>query len=188
MSDKDPVAKQEKSDELQTDPLYIWFQKTFPKWRELMKGSFMTAFTNSKDPQEYLDWVTVNHPEAFKGANHAYQKRQSGRGFWDSSPFLPRTASGAFTGARMNAIHPHEDRVLTKRELMNFMGLPEDMKIPENEMGKVFQNVPSVTSASYIKEVVKFINGELELSGKKFLKQDNFNESFVTEKKSKKLF
>ena len=141
------------------------------------KGSMLDVIISSGQAPEYIEWVKINYPPHAKKAEHAYYKRSNGMGFWDSSPFLPTDYTGAFTGARMNAIHPIEDRVLTKRELMHFMGLPNDMNVPPSEhMGRVFQNVPSCTSADWTEEVVKFINGELEFSDKKFLKQDNISQ------------
>lgn len=175
-----PEDKLEKTLELQMDPLYIWMKREFGDWRKFMrekKGSMMDVMINSGKPDEYISWVKENHPEYVKKAEHALFKRRNGMGFWDSSPFLPTDYTGAFTGARMNAIHPTEDRILTRRELMFFMGLPDDMVVPtEDQMGKVFQNVPSSTAADWTREVIKFINRELEFTEHTFLKQDNISQ------------
>lgn len=172
--------KVEKSLELQTDPLYMWLKKEFGDWRSFMrekKGSMMDVMINSGKAKEYIDWVKIHHPDHSKKAEHALYKRNNGMGFWDSSPFLPTGHTGAFTGARMNAIHPVEDRVLTRRELMHFMGLPNDMKIPHpDNMGRVFQNVPSDTAADWTREVVKFVEGKLEKTDYSFVKQDNISQ------------
>lgn len=169
-----------KTAELQNDPLYVWLKKKNGDWRAFMrkhKGSMLDVIISSGQAPEYIDWVKQNYPDHAKKAEHAYFKRSNGMGFWDSSPFLPTDYTGAFTGARMNAIHPTEDRVMTRRELMYFMGLPNDMTVPTSDhMGRVFQNVPSCTSADWTKEVVKFCNGELESSGKFFIKQDNITQ------------
>ena len=176
--DKDEIIQ--KTNELQNDPLYIWLKQEFGDWRAFMrekKGSMMDVMINSGKANEYIIWVSENYPDHAKKAIHALNKRTNGMGFWDSSPFLPTNYTGAFTGARMNAIHPTEDRVFTRRELMFFMGLPNEMPTPPPEhMGRVFQNVPSATSADWTREVIKFINGELKLSEHKFLKQDNINQ------------
>lgn len=176
----DPEDVKLKTDELQNDPLYIWLKQEFGDWRAFMrekKGSMMDVMINSGRAQDYIDWVKINHLNHAKKAEHAFFKRSNGMGFWDSSPFLPTDFTGAFTGARMNAIHPTEDRVFTRKELMYFMGLPNDMETPEfGHMGRVFQNVPSATSADWTREVVKFINGELTLSESNFIKQDNISQ------------
>jgi site-specific DNA-cytosine methylase len=175
-----PEEKKEKEAELQNDPLYIWLKREFGDWRKFMrekKGSMMDVMINSGKPDEYIEWVKENYPDHAKKAEHALYKRRNGMGFWDSSPFLPTDFTGAFTGARMNAIHPVEDRVLTRRELMHFMGLPNDMETaPSEHMGRVFQNVPSSTAADWTREVVKFINGELQFSEHAFIKQDNISQ------------
>lgn len=172
-----PEDKLEKALELQSDPLYIWLKQEFGDWRAFMrakKGSMMDVMINSGKPDEYITWVKEHYPDQAKKAEHALYKRRNGMGFWDSSPFLPTDFTGAFTGARMNAIHPIEDRVLTRRELMHFMGLPSDMVVPLNDhMGRVFQNVPSATSADWTREVIKFCNDELEMSEHPYIRQDN---------------
>lgn len=184
-----PEDKLEKTLELQSDPLYIWLKQEFGDWRGFMrekKGSMMDVMINSGKPDDYIEWVKTNYPAHEKKAAHALYKRRNGMGFWDSSPFLPTDFTGAFTGARMNAIHPTEDRVLTRKELMYFMGLPTDMIVPtQDHMGRVFQNVPSSTAADWTREVVKFINGELEMSEHRFLKQDNIAQRTVAPVKTK---
>jgi len=189
-----PEDKLVKTLELQSDPLYIWLKQEFGDWRSYMrekKGSMMDVMINSGRAEDYIAWVKEHYPNHTKKAEHAFYKRSNGMGFWDSSPFLPTDYTGAFTGARMNAIHPTEDRTYTNRELMHFMGLPNDMIVPSNEhMGRVFQNVPSSTSADWTREVVKFINGELELSEFSFIKQDNITQRIEVPKiqKSVSLF
>ena len=181
-----------KTTELQGDPLYIWFKQEFGDWRKYVKskqGSFMNIMINSGSAEKYLEWVNIKYPEHYKGAKHAYDKKKMGQGFWDNSPFLPKECTGAFTGARMNAVHPVDDRVFTKRELMHFMGLPEDMKLMDDcDMGKVFQNVPSNTSADYVRQVVKFINGGLQLSDSTFIKQNNISKKIESKSGSMALF
>jgi ABC-type phosphate transport system auxiliary subunit len=60
---------------------------------------------------------------------------------------------------------------------MHFMGLPSDMVVPLNDhMGRVFQNVPSATSADWTREVIKFCNGELEMSDHSYIRQDNITQ------------
>jgi hypothetical protein len=66
------------------------------------------------------------------------------------------------------------------------MGLPNDMIVPTpDQMGKIFQNVPSSTSADWTREVIKFINGELQLSEHTFIKQDNISQRVEVPKREK---
>ena len=176
----DPEEVRMKTEELQNDPLYIWLKQEFGDWRAFMrekKGSMMDVMINSGKPNEYIEWVKANHPAHAKKAEHALFKRTNGMGFWDGSPFLPTDFTGAFTGARMNAIHPTEDRVFTRKELMFFMGLPNEMSTPSfDHMGRVFQNVPSATAADWTREVIKFVHDELPMTEHAFLKQDNISQ------------
>jgi site-specific DNA-cytosine methylase len=173
----DPADVKAKTEELQNDPLFIWLKKEFGDWRSYMKskkGSMMDVMIQSGKAKEFIEWCSKDYPKFSEYAEHAYNKRMDGKGFWDKTPFLPLDFTGAFTGARMNAIHPSEDRVLTRRELMFFMGLPNDMKeVTQDHMGKVFQNVPSNTAADWTREVIKFIKGELPKAETNYVRQDN---------------
>ena len=193
---KDIVSSEDdiklKTTELQTDPLYIWIKGNYPDWRAFMKtykGSMIDVIISSGNAPAYIEWTKMYFPDHSKKMEHAFKKRSAGMGFWDSSPFLPSVYTGAFTGARMNAIHPYEDRLFTKRELMHFMGLPTDMKLqPDEHMGRVFQNVPSNTSADWQLEIVKYIKGELPFSDSKFVRQDNTKQTIEFKNKSTSLF
>lgn len=175
----DPAEVEEKTEALRKDPLFNWLKKVHGEgWRAEVKRcmkSLMDVVLMSGRIEEYLDFVQKGEytEEAYNRAAHARHKREIGKNFWDFSPFLPGDATGALTGARMNAIHPSEERLLTYRELSHLMGIPLDMKIPHDAPGKIFQNVPSGTSADWTLEVVKFCKGELPFSEQKFLKQDN---------------
>jgi site-specific DNA-cytosine methylase len=175
----DPAEVEEKTVALQKDPLYNWLKKVHGEgWRAEVRRctkSLMDVVLMSGRIEEYLDFVQKGEysEEAYNRAAHARHKREISKNFWDFSPFLPGDATGALTGARMNAIHPTEDRLMTYRELSHLMGIPLDMAIPNDAPGKIFQNVPSGTSADWTREVVKFCKGELPFSEQKFLKQDN---------------
>jgi len=182
---------EDKTTALQNDPLYLWLKKEHgEEWRSHVKKigkSLMDVVLMSGKIEEYLDFVQNDDrftEEAYNRAKHASYKREIGKNFWDFSPFIPGDATGALTGARMNAIHPTEDRLMTYRELSHLMGIPFDMKIPTEAPGKIFQNVPAWTASDWTTEVVKYLNGELEDSGEKYLKQDNILQR--TEKFEKK--
>lgn len=64
-----------------------------------------------------------------------------------------------------------------------------DMTIPpDKDMGKIFQNVPSDTAADWTREVIKYLNGELEMSTSSFIRQDNIKQKFIIPTTSTKLF
>jgi hypothetical protein len=128
--------------------------------------------------EEFLDFAKeIGDEGAFNRASHARKKRSLKKNYWDFSPFLPVESTGALNGARMIAIHPVEDRYFTNREFAQMMCLPPDMEIPSESPGKIFQNVPVETAAVWTREVVKYINGELQMSDSKYLKQDNVSQT-----------
>jgi site-specific DNA-cytosine methylase len=190
--DNDDVSQ--KTLALSNDPLYSWLVKEHgTEWRNHVKKvgkSLMDVILMSGKIENYLDFVKNDDrftEEAFNRASHARYKRDIGKNFWDFSPFIPGDATGALTGARMNAIHPTEDRLLTYRELSHLMGIPLDMKIPEDAPGKIFQNVPAWTAADWTTEVVKYIKGELADSGEVFVRQDNILQKIEKGEKKKDL-
>jgi len=70
--------------------------------------------------------------------------------------------------------HPVEDRFLNIREALHLMGMPHDFQLEgQSAINHIAQNVPVNTAADWADEVKKFINGELKMSDKAFLKQDN---------------
>jgi site-specific DNA-cytosine methylase len=185
---------QSKTEALHRDPLYQWLKKEHgTEWRAYVRKigkSLMDVVLMSGKIEDYLEFVKNDDrftEEAFNRASHAKYKREIGKNFWDFSPFIPGDATGALTGARMNAIHPTEDRLMTYRELSHLMGIPLDMKIPNEAPGKIFQNVPSFTAADWTTEVVKYLNGELEDSGEVFVKQDNILQRVEKGEKKKDL-
>lgn len=77
--DKNEV--QEKTEELQTDPLYIWLKQEFTDWRSYMKekkGSMMDVMISSGRAKEYFDFAKNKYPEHTRKAEHAFMKRSKG--------------------------------------------------------------------------------------------------------------
>ena len=86
--------------------------------------------------------------------------------------------------------HPEEQRFLTLREYMHLMGLPHDFQLlSAGQWNHIAQNVPTATARDWTLEVIKYIKGELPLSGEKLLKQNNLNATpRMAAEKSKVLF
>ena len=53
------------------------------------------------------------------------------------------------------------------------MGLPSDFDMATNNLQQVTQNVPVCTAKDMTDQVIKFINGELPMTGYNFIKQNN---------------
>lgn len=110
----------------------------------------------------------------------------SSGGFWDGS-FPIYRGDGPFAtliSRTLYAIHPTEDRVLTLRECMHLMGLPNDYELVGDNYNVVCQNVPTCTAADMTREVVAFINGEREISTSTYMLQSNLSQRIDVQQSS----
>ena len=106
-------------------------------------------------------------------------KLSIGKGYWDNSHhFINFDYVSAIIGKNMwRLIHPSEERYYSCRELMKFMGLPDDFELVGGvqKTNDIAQNVPVTTARDIHNEVYKFINGELETSSSRVVMQNNIN-------------
>lgn len=183
----------EHSDELASGEL----DERFPSYEFLLKKYNLThpEFVK-KNPQHTLhgflncnglieeakEYITTNFgPEhhELKILNHIQRKLDDDKGWWDASPHFFYTHYSAVVARNMwCGMHPVEKRYMTIRELLWLMGLPFDFNFKRNEKGHyntnaMAQNVPVATSRDMTLEIMKFINGELSFSDKKYLRQNN---------------
>ena len=76
----------------------------------------------------------------------------------------------------IKAVHPVEDRYLNVRKMMHLMGLPLNLQIDHpRSINHIAKNVPVCTAQAYAEEVIKFCQGNLEMTPYSFMKQDNMN-------------
>jgi len=136
-----------------------------------------------------------NHEWEVKNLLHVKKKQAMNMGWWDNSPHFFYEHFNAVVGRNMfRGMHPEKMRFLNLRELIWLMGHPHDFNMFENEKGnaavhQISQNVPVITASHWAEEVMKFINGELELSGESYYRQNNkYGQKAVDDKKAKKLF
>ena len=145
-----------------------------------MRGfTLLTYLLRTNQLEECRDWMRDNgHTKHFKEAERVLNKVNTKGGFWDGSfPIYRGTGEMATLISRtLYTIHPTEDRVLTVRECMHMMGLPEDFNLVTGATNNICQNVPVCTGADMTREVVKFIKGESKLSDSTFMMQSNLNQ------------
>lgn len=114
-------------------------------------------------------------------AEYRWNKLQQGLRFYSDEPILYFGYTGAVTGKIVSLmLHPKEMRYLTQREAMSLMGLPEDFEVSSGNIAHITQNVPVCTARDMTEQVIKFINGELEMSKFEFVKQDNLKQRIDT--------
>ena len=142
----------------------------------------ITCF-NYINKKEMLDkviaWLEENGTERnIKLAKHAKAKFDMGKGIWDGSVHIFEEVMNAVIGRNMaDTVHPTEDRSLTIREAMHMMGLPHSFELVDGRksINHIAQNVPTCTAQFIAEQAAKFIRGELQDSGAKYIKQDNWN-------------
>jgi len=128
-----------------------------------------------------------------KRMKHYKNKVAQGMGVWDSSPCVLGDSINALISKNSFNIHPTEDRYLNMREALHLMGLPHDF-VYDGGFQTATQNVPVKTASDMTREVIKFVNNELQFSDSKFIKQNNrsqkvdFKFSVPTEYKTIELF
>ena len=138
--------------------------------------------------QEYRDWL-VNDPNKDKPMHgqgkrtpmyyidYRWGKVKQGLGYFAPQPIVYKGAANAVISKNMWwTLHPTENRYLTTREIMSLMGLPNDFELITNNLQQVTQNVPVCTAKDMTEQVIKFINGELQMTNYNFIKQNNLQQ------------
>ena len=138
--------------------------------------------------EEYMNWLKQyeygNVPIAKNGkrtpldiAEYRYDKIKRGLRFYSDEPVVYKEYTSAITGKNLNlTMHPKEFRVLTLRESMALMGLPEDFKVTSGNHVHITQNVPVCTAKDMTEQAIKFINGQLKMTDFKYIKQNNLTQ------------
>lgn len=170
--------------ELKNNDEYIFMKETFgDKWREVIGDSktiFGYIITNNKFDEIY-QWAEKNGKEKLmKTIDRIKYKLSLGKGFWDSSPVPVYEKINAVVGRNLTStVHPKEDRYFNKREFMKLMGLPDDFVLVNKFDNHIAQNVPVNTAKDITLEILKFINGDLEMSDNSFVMQDNLKQKIT---------
>lgn len=137
---------------------------------------------------EYRSWLEKypykDRPEAENGSrtpwyyvNYRWDKVKKGMGYFARQPIVYKDATNAIISKNMHFIlHPVESRFLSTREIMALMGLPDDFELISNNLQNVTQNVPVKTASDITEEVVKYLNGDLEMTNSDFVMQNNMTQ------------
>ena len=137
--------------------------------------------------EECKKWFEDTKNEVgLKLITHAMYKFSINKGIWDSSIRVFDDCMNAVIGKNIvSTIHPIEDRSLTVRECLHMMGFPHDFELlgfPKN-VNHIAQNVPVCTAADICAEIKLFLDGKLEFSKTKYLKQNNMKKEIDYGKK-----
>lgn len=132
--------------------------------------------------QECLDWfVKTGNESGEKSIRHAMMKFAADMNVWDGSTnVICGDTIPALIARNMQSLkHPVENRSLTLREAMHFMGLPHDFELlgGKKNFNMIAQNVPTCTARDMVAQAMKFVRGELPMSNGKVVFQNNHRES-----------
>lgn len=149
-------------------------------WRDLLKGTSYTGMSfivSNGLTDEYKEFVSnMSIDDKFKeqlcrGIDHAVEKMKQGSWIFDTSlkvakdEYLPTT----FHKNTQCLIHPEKDRLLTIREMLFTMGMPNDFIFYGNNadiIHKIGQNVPVRTAQWITSEAKRILDDWDTLRGK----------------------
>lgn len=138
------------------------YNKYGNNWRkETYNKSLLQFILDNNLDQEYYNFYN-NDEKLCHPVKHARNKLNQGLRFFDRShKNIPGDhVPTIFFKSVQDIIHPTEDRFYTVREIMTFMGMPQDYEWPWNVnefTRKIGQNVPVLTARDICLEVKKLL-------------------------------
>ena len=121
---------------------------------------------------------------------HKQEKRSLGKNYFDCGPlWYGEYKVPTIFGRTINRlVHPSEERGYNIRELLKFMGMPDDFVFDDPIKNKHFigQNVPVDTAKDWCLQIKDFLNGKLKFSANSVSMFDNVKQSEVICKKINK--
>jgi len=149
--------------------------------KEMMKmgcNTIAQVIQTNKDWDYAKQFATDREKEIL---DHYAYKISLGKGYWDNSHhYLGSGKVPSIISKNMwRLIHPEEERYYTARELMKFMGLPDDFELVGGikNVIHITQNVPVNTAKDWHLEVKKFIEGKLEMSNSDLIMHNNLKQT-----------
>jgi len=120
-------------------------------------GSALTAWLNSQSL--YNTPLGQSATRWLKRIRHAIKCIEAGKGYRIPQIVFPwKIASTCIDSSLRSWVHPGEDRFLYVREVMDLMGLPDDMELALSDGAKfkhVIQNVPTNTAKDVVEAAAK---------------------------------
>lgn len=175
----DPVFEGKASD----DECVDYILEMYGGWGNLRRrikdegGKPQTAFNiitkNSKKWQTYK-WKTKRYKTLFD--------RYKYKPVLDVTPvFVQDHTNALMWKVTTYMVHPRKDRFVNTRELMSWMGLPQDYPlIPKKDMNKIFQNVPVNTVKTLVEEIAAALDGKRIFVKYPFMRVNNIKQQVET--------
>jgi len=151
------------------------------------KHSYYRWLEKNNKMDECINWVKSEYGSVHKDYRRlvaAKAKLDAGKNYMVPGPFFFDKKVNAMVGRTITStLHPTKNRYLSVREVMHLMGMPHDFQFSPSEQGAALnmlaQNVPSFTAKDMTLEVMKFCRGELEMSDRSFVMQNNFKQKTI---------
>lgn len=144
------------------------------------EGSIHSVYTYLAEKgllDECIAFMKQNYPNSkeIRRLESIRLKIAGGGRFMDGSPGFYYERTNALVGRTLtHLMHPYEDRGLSIRETLHMMGLPHDFPFTNlKDLNHIAQNVPTCTARDMASDVIKYLNGGLKDTGKRFYMQDN---------------
>ena len=137
---------------------------------------------------EYASEIVDEKAKEF--LKHIQEKRSLGKNYFDCGPlWYGEYKVPTIFGRTINRlVHPSEERGYNIRELLKFMGMPDDFVFDDPIKNKHFigQNVPVDTAKDWCLQIKDFLNGKLKFSTNSVSMFDNVKQSEIACKKVNK--
>lgn len=141
-------------------------QKYGENWRNISHKRPMIDLVNTNDYDSFIECVknmnTLTEAEKnklYKFIDHVQYKKSLGLNFMSIDIIVPKkTVPSIQFKCIYSILHPIEDRLLTVRECLHFMGMPNDFELLGNielNYAQIGQNVPVKTAKFIVDQVVK---------------------------------
>jgi DNA (cytosine-5)-methyltransferase 1 len=150
---------------------------SYTKLKKLpLKDNVIKNLVKQQLLDDYLEYLTDEKEKRY--IEHVKYKLSKYQGFWNKSPIIvtPKYIN-TLQGKNYNRFYlPWKSRNLTVREMIWLMGHPHDYMLgdnPRKNINVIGQNVPVATAKFITSQAVKFLNNELKITNKVFLKQEN---------------
>lgn len=131
------------------------------------KGLYKYIKEQGGGPQTAFNLITRLHKNwrKIKFTEHRYKTlfdRAKYKPVLDVTPtFVQNHTNALMWKVTTYMVHPRKDRFVNTRELMSWMGLPDNYPtIPKKDMNKIFQNVPVNTVRTLVDEMKAALDGK----------------------------
>ncbi len=178
-------------------PLVKFFKYKFDNdWRKVLYEcsdhvsgyKYLVRFNLVNEFEEFVNTFEESHDKTkiLQNIHHIQNKLKDNKSFrvgYKSISLHKDSINVIYSDTMNKMVHPNEDRIMSIREYLYLMGMPNDFEIANsNDYGKIGQSVPVLTSMDIVSECEATIHHQRELHNQDILMIDN------TINKVKKLF